>query len=623
MRMNIDIYGNLFTAFVLLFIAALLAPILAPKRKLVAWVNLVLVSIAVVFILLLSYAVIFEAPAQGSRLVSFGFFSMYFLVDGLSAFFLSIIACMAVMSAIYSITYMDHYKEYSLAPYYVNFPLFILGMMGIVTVDDLSLGFTISWQLMTIASYFLIRFEKSDAVVVRSANKYLALMELAWLFIFIAPFFIPNVSFGDSLHSITMHLSHFSSAGVYAVFGLILLGFAFKAGIFPLGQLWLPDAHSVAPSPISALLSGVMIKTGVYGILRSFFWMVPHGESVHVNWALWGAVIASFGVATLFIGTVQSMKQNDAKRLLAYSSIGQIGYIAFAIGAGLFMFSSGIEVMTFFAAVAIIGAAYHVLNHAVFKGLLFLSSGSILYATGTKDLNKLGGLLKLMPASALVAGIASLAISGVPPFSGFASKWTIISTSILAGGTYFFLAVFGIIALFTSAITLSCYVKFFGMTFTSTGSEWNVKKDIKEVSLGMLLPKFILALLCVVQGIFPYVYYRAIIEVFEKSRSSVLETALARAGRSITDASLGVQVWVPGTGSVPAAIAVPVVVLLVVGIAFVVAYALKSSGGSEERTVPAWLGGYHGLHDTTRYKNRSMFSAFKNALRWTGGNVEE
>ena len=158
------------------------------------------------------------------------------------------------------------------------------------------------------------------------------------------------------------------------------------------------------------------------------------------------------------------------------------------------------------------------LNHAIFKGLLFLSSGSVLYATGTKDLNKLGGLIKLMPVTAVVAGIASLSIAGVPPFSGFASKWTIISSTVLAGSEIAFLAIFGIVALFTSAITLSCYVKFFGMTFTSAGSEWTIKHEVKEVPFGMLLPKVVLTALCIVQGLIPFVYFQAIILVFQKAK---------------------------------------------------------------------------------------------------------
>ncbi len=202
--------------------------------------------------------------------------------------------------------------------------------------------------------------------------------------------------------------------------------------MFPFGQLWLPDAHSIAPSPISALLSGVMIKTGVYGIIRTFFWMVP---AEGYNGSLWGIVIASFGVVTLFIGTNQALKQHDAKRLHAYHSIGQMGYIILGIGSALVMLNSGSEFVKLLSVVAIVGALYHTLNHTVFKGLLFLSTGSVLYATGTKDLNKLGGLMKLMPVTAVVAGIASLSIAGMPAFSGFASKWTIISSNILAGST--------------------------------------------------------------------------------------------------------------------------------------------------------------------------------------------
>jgi formate hydrogenlyase subunit 3/multisubunit Na+/H+ antiporter MnhD subunit len=241
-----------------------------------------------------------------------------------------------------------------------------------------------------------------------------------------------------------------------------------------------PDAHSIAPSPISALLSGVMLKTGIYGIMRTFFWMIPHGENVHFNGFIWGGIIATFGVITLFVGTVQSMKQSDSKRLLAYSSIGQLGYIIFAIGAALVLSNSGSHYLKLLALIVIIGALYHVINHAVFKGLLFLVSGSVLYTTGTKDLNKLGGLINFMPVTAVVAGIASLSIAGVPPFSGFASKWTIISSTVLAGSDVMFLVIFGIIALFTSAVTLSCYVKFFGMTFTSTGTSGQSRKILRS-----------------------------------------------------------------------------------------------------------------------------------------------
>lgn len=624
--MNTDIYGNLFTAMAVLAASAVVSPVVAgTKRKLAGWINFLMVTVAAIFLLHISYAVIFKAAPQESTIITLGPTGIYFLVDSFSAFFIAIVSFMAVMSSFYSIEYMDHYHDYSLRGFYFNLPVFILGMIALLTVDDLSIGFTIAWQLMTIASYFLIKFEHREEGVVYGANKYLVLMELAWVLIVGATFFVSGSEMGDSLHLITQKLGSTSPAMMFAVYGLILVGFGFKAGMFPFGQLWLPDAHSIAPSPISALLSGVMLKTGIYGIMRTFFWMTPHGDGVHFNGFLWGVIIASFGVVTLFVGTVQSMKQSDAKRLLAYSSIGQLGYIIFASGAALVLMNTGSEYLKLLALVVIIGALYHVINHAVFKGLLFLVSGSVLYTTGTKDLNKLGGLIKFMPVSAVVAGIASLSIAGVPPFSGFASKWTIISSTVLAGSEVVFLVIFGIIALFTSAVTLSCYVKFFGMTFTSTGTEWTVKKDIKEVPFMMLLPKVILTVLCIVQGLLPFVYYNVIIEVFRKSTVSTLSGAFKHAdfNNYIFSTMNGVSFTVPGLQGVASSAAVPAVVLLVVAAAFVIARLFRDSGGAEERQAPTWLCGYAELDNLNRYPDRSMFSSLKGFFWWTGGNVKK
>jgi len=624
--MNTDIYGNLITALAILAASAVVSPIVAGfRRKLAGWINFLMVTIAAIFLLHISYAVIFKAAPQGSTIITLGPTGIYFLVDSFSAFFVAIVSFMGVISSFYSIEYMEHYPDYSLSGFYFNLPVFILGMVALLTVDDLSIGFTLAWQLMTISSYFLIKFEFREKGVIYGANKYLVLMELAWALIVGATLLVEGSVMGDSLHTITQKLGSTSPVMMYAIYGLILVGFGFKAGMFPFGQLWLPDAHSIAPSPISALLSGVMLKTGIYGIMRTFFWMVPHGEGVHFDGFFWGTVIASFGVVALFIGTVQSMKQSDAKRLLAYSSIGQLGYIIFASGAALVLLNSESMYLKLLALVVIIGALYHVINHAVFKGLLFLVSGSILYTTGTKDLNKLGGLIKFMPVSAIVAGIASLSIAGVPPFSGFSSKWTIISSTVLAGSEVMFLVIFGIIALFTSAITLSCYVKFFGMAFTSTGTEWNIDKEIKEVPFMMLLPKVVLTILCIVQGLLPFVYYNVIIEVFRKSGWSSLTGAFRETDLNahIFSTMNGVSFSVPGMSGIISSAAVPAVILLIVAAAFVLARLLRSSGGAEERESTTWLCGYAELNNLTRYPDRSMFSSLRDFLWWTGGNVKK
>ncbi len=619
--MNVDLYGMLLQAFAILLGAGIVVPLLASKRKLAGWINTIAVAIAAGLLLCVAYVAIFVQKTAETQAIYFGSFPVYFLIDAFSGFFIAIISFMAVMNALYSVDYMEHYKDYSLRPYYINFPLFILGMIGIVTVDDLSIGFTAAWQLMTIASYFLIRFEYKEKQNVRNANKYLILMESAWLFIVAGAFLINGSAIGDSVHTLTQKLGA-TGGMIPVVYALLLLGFSFKAGVFPFGQLWLPDAHSIAPSPVSALLSGVMIKTGVYGIMRTFFWMIPH-EGHTVDPLVWGSIIATFGVVTLFIGTAQSLKQSDAKRLLAYSSIGQIGYIVLAIGAGLYMYHSSNMFVQMLSFLVIIGILYHVLNHAIFKGLLFLVAGSILYETGTKDLNKLGGLLKFMPVSAVIAGIASLSIAGVPPFSGFASKWTIISATLLGGSQVFFLALFGIIALFTSALTLACYVKFFGMSFASTGVEWNVEHKPQEVSWKMLVPKVILGLLCIVQGIVPFIYYKIIINIFRSSTGSIVQASfneLSPHNAVFANAS-GVTINVPGM-QYANAIAVPLVVIVIVIIGFTVAYIVKRSAGSQEKVMPTWLCGYQDLNNNNRYKDRHMFAAFKSMLWWTGGNVK-
>jgi NADH:ubiquinone oxidoreductase subunit 5 (subunit L)/multisubunit Na+/H+ antiporter MnhA subunit len=261
----------------------------------------------------------------------------------------------------------------------------------------------------------------------------------------------------------------------------------------------------------------------------------------------------------------------------------------------------------------------------VFKGLLFLSTGSVLYATGTKDLNKLGGLLKLMPVTALVAGIASLSIAGMPAFSGFASKWTIISSNLLAGSQVMFLVMFGIVALFISAVTLASYVKFFGMTFASAGVEWNVKKQIKEVPVTMLLPKIILAVLCLVQGLLPYLYFETFMGIFKNSQGSIIQPMFADATLNsfIVNSSMGVAVSVPGMGGILSSVSVPLIVLAILAAAFIFAWLLKKSGGAEEKEAPTWLCGYQDLNNKNRYEAHNMYAVFKKALRWTGGNVKK
>ena len=615
--MHADIFARLFLALGLLLAAAVVTPLAARKRTLAGVVNLVLVSASAVLLLTVGFEAVFGHGAPAARSVALGPLAIPFLVDGFSGIFLAVIAFLAGMSAVYSIRYMDHYPEYGLGVYYLCYPLFILGMAALVTVDDLAVGFTLAWQVMTVASFFLVRFERRKKENVRSAAKYLVLMELAWLLVVGGTFFVNGYKFGQPLAEIAAGLGATGGLPLAGFFAFLLVGFGLKAGVWPLGQLWLPDAHSIAPSPVSALLSGVMLKTGIYGLMRTFLFMTPTANAAF-DGRTWGLVIASVGAATLLIGTVQSMKQSDAKRLLAYSSIGQIGYIVLATGAVLFLGTAGQPALRILAVAAAVGALYHVLNHAIFKGLLFLTSGSILYATGTKDLNKLGGLIRLMPVSAVIAGIASLAISGLPPFSGFSSKWTIISSSLLAGDGTVALVLFGIIALFTSAVTLACYVKFFGMAFTSAGSEWNIGKPVREVPASMLAPKLVMTAVCLVQGLVPALSIGLVLAGLRRSEGFLLADGVAASGAPFSTSILGVRLT--GLNGLPLnAAAAPLVVLFVLGAALGLAVLLRRAGGSKEVEAPTWLCGYQELNDANRYADRGMFSALRGLFKFAGG----
>jgi hydrogenase-4 component B len=608
----------LFAALGLLAVAGVFSPLLARRRRAAGIVHLILVSAAGLLLLVVGFRAVLGGGMEEARSLRFGSVPIPFLLDGLSGLFLALIAFMAVMSAIYAVRYLDHHPEYGVGDFYVSFPLFILGMALLVVVDDLSVGFTIAWQIMTVASFTLIRYEHRNPENIRAAKKYLLLMELAWLLI-LAGGLAAGGSIGDSLHTLARNAAGLDGAGLFIVFALLLVGFGLKAGVFPLGQLWLPDAHSVAPSPVSALLSGVMLKTGIFGLLRVFFFFAP-AVGRGFDPFLWGGILAAIGAATLFIGTLQSVKQSDAKRLLAYSSIGQIGYIVLAMGVSLGAAGSPDPNVRRLAAVAILGAIFHVLNHAAFKGLLFLTSGSLLYATGTKDLNKLGGLIRWMPVSAAVAAIASLSIAGMPPTSGFASKWTIITSSLLAGDVSVFLVLFGVVALFTSAVTLACYVKFFGLAFTASGSEWTVGKPIREVPALMLLPKLILCGLIIVQGLFPAVFLGWIVSALRHSNGFALANAFrpSALGGTLDASLLGLRVRDLFGTPINAAVS-PLLALSLLVLALLLASLLRRSAGSRERTAPTWLCGYQLLNEKNRFTDRGMFAALKHFFRWTGG----
>jgi hydrogenase-4 component B len=291
----------------------------------------------------------------------------------------------------------------------------------------------------------------------------------------------------------------------HVLFALFFLGFGVKAGIVPL-HVWLPEAHPAAPTSISALMSGVLIKTGIYGMVRvcAFGLGVPRLS--------WGVLVLAVGGLSAVLGVLYALMQHDLKRLLAYHSIENIGIILLGLGAGMMGLSYG---RTDVAAVGLAASLYHVLNHAVFKGLLFLGAGSVVMATGTRQIEQLGGLLRRMPWTGLCFLIGAMAISGLPPLNGFVSEWLTFQAFLFGfrGSNeplvHLLFPVGGALLALTTALAAACFVKAFGMTFVALPRSPSAA-GATESSMVMLAPQVWLAACCVGLGVFPGFVLRAL-----------------------------------------------------------------------------------------------------------------
>ena len=552
-------------------------------------------------------------------------------VDGLSAVFITLIASIALLAALYSVQYLDHYREYGLRRYYPNLLVFVAGMYGLVSTTDRMCFFFIFWQMMTLPGYALIRFESEKRENVRAAKKFLLMLEIACGLTMIGAGLLasPSAAAGagagalrfdfDSIgHNLVILLPQ-KGGLVAAAFVLFLAGFGITVGMWPFGQIWLPDAEPAAPSPVSAMLSGVMIKTGVYGLMRWFLWLAPVGAQKLYPMAEWGLVIAALGTITLLTGTMQALKQEQAERLLAFHSIGQVGYILLGLGACLILLPSSDSGLVGLATVCFFGALLHTLNHAAFKSLLFFNSGSLLWATGTQDLNKLGGLMRFMPLTALTALVASFSIAGVPLCNGFVSKWSIYVGTIQGGAACRLLPVCAVAAILTSVLTLASFIKFFGASFLTRTSALVAEKAAGRRSLEvgwlMQVPQLFLAGTCLLVGLAPGWAFEWLQRALESSRQGY-GTALANA------ALLSSQPLAGLAGLDGRAVFTPLVLAAVLGLGFMGAWALAKLGGAQRRAVEPWLCGYARESEQHRYTAHSFYGELKRCFRRVGGRAE-
>lgn len=556
--------------------------------------------------------------------------SFHLQVDGLATVFLVLAAGIALPAALYSIRYMQHYADYGVARYYPCFLLFLAAMYGLLTTTDMMWSFFVWWQLMTLPGYLLIRFEYKQEQNRQASRKFLLMMQIACAAIMAGTALLAPTHGGlrfefDSVSANLPALLSSRPGVVSLAFMLFLIGFGIKMGMWPFGQMWLPDAHPAAPSPVSAMLSGVMIKTGVYGAMRYFLWLVPATAQNRFPLSRWGMLVALLGTVTLFIGTMQALKQEQSKRLLAFHSIGQIGYILLGLGICMALLPIG-PTAGAFAVLGLVGALFHVLNHGLFKGLLFLNAGSLLHATGTQNLNQMGGLMRYMPLTAITALVASLSISGVPLFNGFASKWAIFVAAIQGASSARYLAVCAAIAILTSALTLASFIKFFGTSFLSRTSELVAQKaglqparrgttarahtGNLEVGWSMQLPQILLAASCVVLGVAP-----GLAVVF-------LQKAIAAAPHgpgSLFAQPLPAGAFSGVTGPRGTALLVPVALAALLGVSFLIAYGISRLGSAPRRAAAPWLCGYAPETEHERYIAHNFYGEIKRHFQWLGG----
>jgi hydrogenase-4 component B len=433
-----------------------------------------------------------RAPATLALETGLPFGPLTLRLDGLSTVMVAAIALIALASSVYSIAYLGQYSQRNLGGLGFFFNLFISLMLLVVVVAN-AFYFLLVWEMMTLASYFLVTFESEKAESIQAGFLYMLVAHAGTALITLA--FLIFYAGAGSFDFAAMRQAPLPPAARHTVFLLLFFGFGAKSGLVPL-HIWLPRAHPAAPSPASALLSGVMIKTAVYGLLRV-------GVDLLGDAALWwGLLVLLFGVASALLGVFYALAERDLKRLLAYSSVENVGIILAGVGVGMI----GVAVQR--PAVALLGflaALYHLLSHACFKGLLFLGAGALDYRLHDRNLNAMGGLARRMPVTALLFLVGALAVAAVPPLNGFVSEW-LIYQSFFAGSRAPEFVVraalplsAGVLAL-VGALAAMVAIKAYGSAFAGPARTARCAQA-SEVPSVMLAGMLILALACAALGL--------------------------------------------------------------------------------------------------------------------------
>ena len=445
-------------------------------EKYVGWIATAAASLSVCMILSMVPDIIEQKPIHDTYAwinVPSISLRLGFMVDMVSFYVALVVVVVSALSCLYSIKYMENKRGQT--GYYANLLLFMAGMTGVIISANL-IQFYLFWELMLIPSYFLISSWGVSKKRLTIGFKYFIFTHIGALFMLMGILSIYVFTGTFDFAELSQVSANIPQSSILTVFVLLLIGFCVKMAIFPV-HTWLPDAHSEAPTPISVMLSGVMIKCGAYAFARIL--LSGFGPTVLQT----SDTLAILGVITMIYGGLMALAQTDIKRLLAYSSISQMGYIFFGLGV--------------YSSMGATGALFHMVNHAVCKGLLFMCAGAIIYQTGIRNIRKLGGLADKMPITCAASLIGALSLAGTPPLNGFWSEWMIFS-----GGISSDKILITTIAIVSTVITAGYYLWFLWRVFFGATP---IKTEItmRKPSWLIRIPIIILAVIAVVIGIWP------------------------------------------------------------------------------------------------------------------------
>lgn len=582
------------SAFALLLVVLALSPVFHKNQRLL--INIVFPLIAVSSFLTAvagGWSLIRNIPDAAILAMGLPDLPFHVRIDLLSGFFLLVVGLLSFFVSVYSIGYVKGFLGHrSVTRLVIFYVLFLAGMMMVILADD-ALFFLIAWELMAGSSYFLVLFEDERVENKRAAFLYLVVAHVGAMAILLSFGVLAGLATDFSgFNSYTfeaMRETELPAAWAAVAFLLAFFGFAAKAGVVPL-HVWLPEAHPVAPSNVSALMSGVMLKTAIYGIVRVVFDLI----GVFPWW--WGALVLIFGLVSAVMGVLFALMQHDLKRLLAYHSVENIGIIL--IGIGLAMIFSSFD-MPLLAALALIAGLYHTLNHAIFKGLLFMGAGAVLHATHERNMEEMGGLIHSMPWTAATFLVGCVSISALPPFNGFVSEWLTYQAFLLSPGLpspllNLLIPLGAALLALTSALAAACFVKAFGVTFLGHRRSHH-HGTVHEASWSMRAGMVLAAVTCLLLGVLP----TFMIQWMDPLAEELVGGALASSA-----SGLG-WMWLTPISHERASYSAPIVFFVILAVFFLVYMILHARPGAIHRR-PLWDCGFEKITSRMQYTATSF-----------------